>query len=109
MDFKTPFLNGDLEETIFMKQPQGFSEDSRVCKLNKTIYGLKQSSRGWYRKFTEFIESFNFTKANSDHGLYKLICKEHTTFILIYVDDLLLISNSATKIKEIKQNLRSKF
>jgi hypothetical protein len=63
MDVKTTFLNGDLEEKVYMKQPEGFVSENQsnlVCKLNKSIYGLKQSSRQWYLKFNNVISSYGF-------------------------------------------------
>ena len=61
MDVKTTFLNGDLQEDIYMLQPEGFVEDeNKVCKLRKSIYGLKQASRQWYLKFDAVITSFGF-------------------------------------------------
>ena len=63
MDVKTIFLNGGPEEEVYMKQLEGFSSSSNenlVCKLNKSIYGLKQASRQWYQKFHEVISSFGF-------------------------------------------------
>ena len=65
MDVKTTFLNGDLEEEIYMKQPEGFSYrecENLVCKLKKSIYGLKQASRKWYYKFHGVISSFGFVE-----------------------------------------------
>jgi len=61
MDVKMTFLNGDLEEEVYMKQPKGFSfsdSEQLVCKLNKSIYGLKQASRQWYLKFHTFLIRF---------------------------------------------------
>ena len=63
MDVKTTFLNGNLEEEVYMKQPEGFSSsegEHLVCKLKKSINGLKQASRHWYLKFHETITSFGF-------------------------------------------------
>ena len=70
MDVKTTFLNADLEEEVYMKQPEGFfSSESEhfVCKLNKSIYGLKQASRQLYLKFHEAISSFSFEENVMDN------------------------------------------
>ena len=73
MNVKTAFLNGDLEEEVYMDQPEGFSmegESQMVCKLNKSIYGLKQASRQWYIKFNTIITSFGFKKNIVDLCIY---------------------------------------
>lgn len=60
-DVKTAFLNGELQEDIYMEQPQGFSDGKdRVCKLQRSLYGLKQASRCWNQKFNKFIKLFGF-------------------------------------------------
>ena len=69
MDVKTAFLNGSLEEKVYMDQPEGFSikgKEQMVCKLNKSIYGLKQASRQWYLKFNDTITSFGFKENTVD-------------------------------------------
>ena len=69
MDVKTVFLNGSLEEKVYMDQPEGFSikgKEQMVCKLNKSIYGLKQASRQWYLKFNDTITSFGFKENTVD-------------------------------------------
>ena len=73
MDAKTAFLNGDLEEEIYMNQPEGFvsiGKENMVCKLKKSIYGLKQASRQWYLKFNDTITSYGFVENTVDR------CKE---------------------------------
>ena len=73
MDVKTTFLNSNLEEEVNMKQPEGFSSregEHLVCKLNKSIYGLKQASRQWYLKFHEVIASFSFEESIMDKCIY---------------------------------------
>ena len=73
MDVKTAFLNGDIEEEIYMDQPEGFSMDGKdhmVCKLKKSIYGLKQASRQWYLKFNDTIISFGFQENIVDRCIY---------------------------------------
>ncbi|KAL7303977.1 hypothetical protein TKK_0003633 [Trichogramma kaykai] len=70
-DVKTVFLHGDLEEQIFMEQPEGFKDkSSRVCLLKKNLYGLKQAPKNWNAKFTSFLKSVNFKPADDDPCIY---------------------------------------
>ena len=76
LDVKIVFLNGDIEETIYMMQPENFeSKESKhlVCKLKKSIYGLKQASRQWYQKFDQVITSFGFKENIVDQCIYHSI------------------------------------
>ena len=87
MDVKTTFLHGDLEEEIYMKQPEGFvvkGKKELVCKLKKSLYGLKQSPRMWYPKFDTFIWGLGFTRSKADHCVI---------YLVLYVDDMLLVGN----------------
>jgi len=73
MDVKIAFLNGDLEENVYMDQPMGFSVEGKehmVCKLKKSIYGFKQASRQWYLKFNDTIVSFGFKENTVDRCIY---------------------------------------
>ena len=73
MDVKTTFLHGDLEEEIYMKQPEGFAVKGKkelVCKLKKSLYGLIQSPRMWYQKFDTFIRGLGFTRSKANHCVY---------------------------------------
>jgi hypothetical protein len=73
MDVKTAFLNGDLEERVYMKQPKSFIMDGKEdmgCRLKKSIYGLKQASRRWYLKFNETIKRFEFKENIKDNCVY---------------------------------------
>jgi hypothetical protein len=73
MDVKTTFLHGDLEEEIYMKQPEGFvvkGKKELVCKLKKSLYGLKQSPRMWYQKFDTYILGLGFVRSRDDHCVY---------------------------------------
>ena len=96
MDVKTAFLNGDLEEEIYMKQPIGYVEkghEDKVCKLHKYIYGLKQSSRQWYKKFHNIIMSNGFSMCYEDHCVYIKRSKHKFVLLSLYVDDILLVCN----------------
>ena len=73
MDVKTTFLHGDLEEEIYMSQPEHYivkGKESWVCRLKKSLYGLKQSPRMWYLKFDAFVLSIGFVRSKSDHCVY---------------------------------------
>ena len=105
MDVKTAFLNGDLEEEVYMKQPEGFSSsdgEQLVCKLKKSIYGLKQASRQWYLKFHDVISSFGFEENVMDQCIYQKVSGSKIWFLVLYVDDILLASNDKGLLYEVE-------
>ena len=104
MDVKTAFLNGYIEESIFMEQPRGFeSQDgSKVCKLKRSIYGLKQASRSWNIRCDEAIKSFGFIKNEDEPCVYKKVSDSAITFLVLYVDDILLMGNDTGMLTTIK-------
>lgn len=113
LDVKTAFLHGDLDETIYMQQPVGFvsrNEQSKVCLLKKSLYGLKQSPRQWYLRFDSFILSCGFSRSKLDHCVYlkHTVCKS-PIYLLLYVDDMLLASKSMSEINKLKNQLSSEF
>ena len=96
MDVKTAFLNGHLEENIYMQQPDGFiqkGQEHMVCKLQRSIYGLKQASRSWNIRFDQAIKSFGFIQNIDEPCVYKKIQGKSVAFLVLYVDDILLIGN----------------
>lgn len=110
MDVKSAFLNGRLSEDIYMDQPTGFeTEKPKVCKLIKSIYGLKQASRVWNETFHKFMVEINFKRCESDHCLYVKIYDDIVIFVLLFVDDLLMVSNKMETLKELKRKLSAKF
>ncbi|XP_019436613.1 PREDICTED: uncharacterized protein LOC109342946 [Lupinus angustifolius] len=111
LDVNTAFLHGDLNETDYMKIPHGLhtTNPSPVCKLNKSIYGLKQASRQWHEKLTKVLLSYGFNKSHYDHSLLTKTKHSNFTAILIYVDDLVLIGNDFSEIQLTKQLLDTKF
>ena len=97
MDVKTAFLNGHLEENIYMQQPDGFIQKGQkhmVCKLKRSIYGLKQASRSWNIRFDQAIKSFGFIQNIDEPCVYKKIQEKFVAFLVLYVDDILLIGNN---------------
>ena len=109
MDVKAAFLNGDLNEEIYMQQPDGMAKGSKVCKLNKSLYGLKQASRMWNEKFNIFITRIGFKRCASDYCLYTKFDKGVRCYILLYVDDVLIISESIQIISIVKRLLAKEF
>lgn len=110
MDAVTAFLNGKLNEEIFMEQPEHFNDGSeKCCKLIKSIYGLKQSSRIWNETLNEALMCFGLIRSNVDQCLYHMVKNEQILIVAIYVDDILIFSNQEDLEKEIKISLKSKF
>ncbi|XP_022858509.1 uncharacterized protein LOC111379383 [Olea europaea var. sylvestris] len=112
MDIKTAFLNGDIDETIYMVQPENFvSRDpkSMVCKLKKSIYGLKQASRQWYHKFHQVITSYSFEANVVDDCVYHKFSESKYIFLVLYVNDILLASSDIGLLHETKKFLMKKF
>lgn len=112
MDVKTTFLNGDLSEEVYMKQPEGFEEDGKehmVCKLKKSIYGLKQASRQWYIKFHEVVISFGFVENTVDSCIYLKVNRSKFIFLVLYVDDILLASSDLQLLHHVKGFLSTTF
>jgi len=112
MDVKTAFLNGDLEEDVYMDQLVGFNEEGKkhmVCKLKKSIYGLKQASRQWYLKFNDTITSFGFKENIVDRCIYLKVSESKFIFLILYVDDILLATNDLGLLSETKKFLSNNF
>ena len=97
LDVKTAFLHGELEEDIYMEQPEGFvipGKEKIVCKLKKSLYGLKQSPRQWYKRFDTFMLSQGFKRSNYDSCVYLKTVNGSTIYLLLYVDDMLIAAKS---------------
>ncbi|CAI7832812.1 unnamed protein product [Closterium sp. NIES-53] len=110
MDVTTAFLNGVLEEEIFIAQPKGFDDGSgRVWKLKKALYGFNQAPRQWYLKLREVLEEIGFTPSSADHSLFMLGEGEQRIFMVVYVDDILIFSPSSDLVKEVMLKLQDKF
>ncbi|GBE82734.1 hypothetical protein SCP_0411190 [Sparassis crispa] len=110
MDVKSAFLNGDLDEEIYMKVPSGFRRsNSLVWKLNKALYGLKQAGREWYKKIRAEFEALGFTRCHSDHSVFYKNDDGILLIIAIYVDDMLILSDNLTAVTTLKEDLKSRF
>ena len=112
MDVKTAFLNGRLEESIYMIQPEGFiakGQEHRVCKLQRSIYGLKQASRSWNIRFDQAVKSFGFEQSIDEPCVYSKIKDGKVVFLILYVDDILIIGNDVGSLTSVKMWLTKQF
>ncbi|CAI7859718.1 unnamed protein product [Closterium sp. NIES-54] len=110
MDITTAFLNGIILEELYMLQPEGLDDGSgRVCRLKKAIYGLKQAPHAWYHKLEETLLAGGFKKSECDHSLFLLQEKEQFLMLLVYVDDILLLSESSAMIEHVEEMLEMQF
>lgn len=116
LDISNAFLNGDLEEEIFMKIPEGYAErkgvvfpPKTVLKLNKSIYGLKQASRQWFKKFSSALLDLGLIKAHGDHSLFVKSRNDDFVVVLVYVDDIIIASTSEEATSELIAGLKSYF
>ncbi|KAK9018713.1 hypothetical protein V6N11_033760 [Hibiscus sabdariffa] len=112
MDVKTAFLNGKLEEDVYMTQPEGFvtpENAGKVCKLQRSIYGLKQASRSWNLRFNDAIKEFGFIKNENEPCVYKKFSGSIVSFLISYVDDILIIGNDIPTLQSVKAWLSSCF
>ena len=113
LDVKTAFLHEDLEEEIYMAQPVGFhrvGQQHLVCRLKKSVYGLKQSPRQWYKKFDHFMVEHMYNHSQFDHCVYYW-CLDDGSFIylILYVDDMSIASKRQVEIDKLKNQLSKAF
>ena len=101
---KTAFLNRELNEDVYMIQPDGFIsiDESKVCKLQTSIYGLKQASRSWNIRFDKVIRTYDFIRNGEEPCIYKWANSFIIVFLVLYVNDILLIKNDVPALQEIK-------
>ncbi|GJV80523.1 retrotransposon protein, putative, ty1-copia subclass [Tanacetum coccineum] len=108
MDVKTAFLNGYLDEDIYMVQPEGFVDPNhprKVCKLQRSIYGLKQASRSWNKRFDEEIKRFGFAQNLDEPCVYQKASGSNVTFLILYVDDIIIMGNHIPSLQSVKDYL----
>jgi hypothetical protein len=111
MDVKIKFLNGIIEEEVYLEQPQGFEihrMDSHVCRLKKSLYRLKQAPSAWYSRIDGYLQSMVFTKSEVDPNLYFILFGEDPLILVFYIDDLFL-TGAKEPIIGCKADLASEF
>jgi Reverse transcriptase (RNA-dependent DNA polymerase) len=114
LDVNNAFLHGDLNEEVYMRVPLGYDfqqENNRqvICRLPKSLYGLKQASRNWYSKFSKALQEFGFKQSSSDYSLFTLRSHDSITLLLIYVDDMIITGDNERTINAVKGFIQSHF
>lgn len=107
MDVKSAFLNGKIDEEVYLEKPDGMKKNGKVLKLRKSLYGLKKSPRYWNQRFDELMLQQGFLRSKSDYCLYYK--RGQKFYILLYVDDIILISENREEIDKIKEVLKNNF
>ena len=112
MDVKTAFLNGFLKEELYMMQPESFVDPkgaNKVCKLQRSIYGLVQASRSWNIRFDSVIKAYGFIQTFGEACIYKKVSGSCVAFLILYVDDIVLIGDDTEFLNSIKGYLNKNF
>ncbi|RVW27193.1 Retrovirus-related Pol polyprotein from transposon RE1 [Vitis vinifera] len=113
LDVKNVFLNGDLEEEVFMSSPPSFEESfgvRKVCKLKNSLYGLKQLPRVWFEHFGKVIKHYGCTQSQVDHTMfYKHSNEGKVVILIVYVDDIVLTEDDCNELEKLKRKLAEEF
>lgn len=111
-DVKNAFLHGDLKEEIYMDIPLGYTTSSKtnvVCKLQRALYGLKQSPRAWFGRFSLAMKKYGFQQSNGDHTLFLKHQSGKVTALIIYVDDMIITGDDFEEISRLQEQLAAEF
>lgn len=111
MDVQNAFLHGALHEEVYMLPPPGYRRqgETMVCRLHKSLYGLKQASRSWFQRFSSTIQEVGFQQSHADYSLFTKVCGHSITVVLLYVDDMIIAGNNEEAISQLKQFLSGCF
>ena len=113
LDIKNAFLHGDLAEEVYMEQPPGFvvqGESGLVCRLRRSLYGLKQSPRAWFSRFSSVVQEFGMFRSTADHFVfYHHNFSGQCIYLVVYVDDIVITGSDENGIQNLKQHLFTHF
>ncbi|KAL8116743.1 hypothetical protein AgCh_023048 [Apium graveolens] len=112
LDVKTAFLNGEIKEEVYVKQPEGFikpGSEHLVYKLVKALYGLRQAPRAWYSKLNQCLEGLNFVRCVYEQAVYTRRMGKEVLIVGVYVDDLLVTGTNLDSIRELKEQMAKNF
>ena len=113
LDIKNVFPHGDLAEEIYMEQPPRFAaqgEFGLVCRLHRSLHGLKQSPRAWFGSFNSMVQEFSMTRSTSNHSVfYHHTSSGQCIYLIVYVDDIIITNSDQNGIRKLKQHLFSHF
>ena len=113
LDIKNVFLHGDLAEEVYMEQPPAFvaqGESGLVCKLRRSLYGMKQSPRAWFSRFSSVVQEFDMIRSATDHSVfYHHSSTRKCIYLIVYVDDIVITGINQDGIQKLKQHLFNHF
>ena len=112
LDVKTAFLHGELKEVVYVKQPEGFEvegSESKVYKLNKALYGLRQAPRAWNHKLNSIMRELQFVKCSKEPSVYRRLVQDDLLVVAVYVDDLFITGSNVQHIVEFKKEMSAQF
>ncbi|GAU27876.1 hypothetical protein TSUD_159700 [Trifolium subterraneum] len=113
LDIKNAFLHGDLEEEVYMEQPPGFvaqgESSNMVCRLHRSLYGLKQSPRAWFGRFSTIVQQFGMIRSEADHSVFYRHSVQGCIYLIVYVDDIVITGSDQQGILQLKQYLSNQF
>jgi hypothetical protein len=106
MDVKSAFLNGDLKEEVYVRQPTGFivtGQEDRVLRLKKALYDLRQAPQAWNLKLDDTLKGMGFTQSQHEHLMYRRSNGNNILLVGVYVDDLVIVGSSLAAVEEFKE------
>ena len=112
MDVKTAFLNGELAEEVYVRQPPGFvitGAEHKVLRLRRVLYGLRQAPRAWYEKLDSTLQKLGFQQSEHEHAIYCRANNGGRLLVGVYVDDLIITGTTPAEIRRFKEEMKTQF